>query len=234
MPVSNSSAPVPLDQDTPLPTGLNTTFLACVNTTIGASVPLMDVEKHGLSSGTIGLIVFFSIVGAKMIAWLIYSLYRRYHRVERTLRFVGTIPFSSRLIRLICIFRDTQGMGYAMPEGVKPVKGSRWLSNLPFLQRFRYRSVPKSQAEEYEDQDDHDFQDIPSRMGRKSISEVSSAEPPAYSKEAYDKPLDGTKETAQHKMPKDDASNHAAQTEHTHNDEKIDDTPTSPISHASV
>lgn len=89
MPASNSSAPIPLDQDTPLPSGLNTTFLTCVNTTIGASVPLMDpAEKHGLSSGTIGLIVFFSIVGAKAIAWIIYWLYRRHNRVKRTLRFV--------------------------------------------------------------------------------------------------------------------------------------------------
>lgn len=121
-----------------------------------------------------------------------------------------------------------------MPEGHKPVKGSRWLSNIPFVNRFRYRAVAKSQAEKDEDQDDHDFQNIPSPVGRKSISEDSLAEPPAYSKEPYDKPLNGTKETAEHKMPEDDATNHAAQSEHTHNDEKIDDTPTSPISHASV
>lgn len=130
------------------------------------------------------------------------------------------------MTRLINFFRETEGVGYVMPEGHKPVKG---LSNIPFVKRFRYRAVAKSQAEKDEDQDDHDFQDTPSAVGRKSISEDSLAEPPAYSKEPYDKPLDGTKETAEHKMPEDDASNHhAAQTEHTHNDEKIDDTPDFP------
>lgn len=86
MPASNSSAPVPLDQDIPLPTGLNTTFLFCVNTTIGASVPLMDATKHGLSGGIIAMIVILSIAGALSIVSIIYWLYRR-HRVKQILRF---------------------------------------------------------------------------------------------------------------------------------------------------
>lgn len=85
MPASNSSAP-PLDQDIPLPTGLNTTFLFCVNTTIGASVPLMDATKHGLSGGIIAMIVILSIAGALSIISIIYWLYRR-HRVKQILRF---------------------------------------------------------------------------------------------------------------------------------------------------
>lgn len=113
-----------------------------------------------------------------------------------------------------------------MPEGRKPVKGSRWLSNVPFVKRFRYRAVANSHSEKGEEQDERDF--------RKSISVHSSAELPAYSKEPYDKPLYGTKETAEHKIPQDDATFHAAESEHTHNDDKIDDSPAFPIPHASV
>lgn len=62
MPASNSSAPNTLT-DTPLPSGLNMTFLQCVNLTIGASVPLVEPQSHKLSSAAIGGIVSGSIIG---------------------------------------------------------------------------------------------------------------------------------------------------------------------------
>ncbi|EPQ57748.1 hypothetical protein GLOTRDRAFT_9905, partial [Gloeophyllum trabeum ATCC 11539] len=42
MPSSNDTSPPPLSSATPLPAGLNMTFLTCLNTTIAASLPLMD------------------------------------------------------------------------------------------------------------------------------------------------------------------------------------------------
>lgn len=45
MPASDSSPALPLSADTPLPSGLNTTFLECVNATVGASVPLVDLPS---------------------------------------------------------------------------------------------------------------------------------------------------------------------------------------------
>ncbi|KAL5489863.1 hypothetical protein ACEPAI_4695 [Sanghuangporus weigelae] len=61
-PASNSSKPVEM-ADTLLPSGLNMTFLSCVNYTIGASVPLVETPKKGLSSGLIASIVGASIAG---------------------------------------------------------------------------------------------------------------------------------------------------------------------------
>ncbi|KAL5529661.1 hypothetical protein ACEPAG_5646 [Sanghuangporus baumii] len=61
-PASNNSKPVEM-ADTSLPSGLNMTFLSCVNNTIGASVPLVETPKRGLSSGLIASIVGASISG---------------------------------------------------------------------------------------------------------------------------------------------------------------------------
>ncbi|KAL5511199.1 hypothetical protein ACEPAH_4414 [Sanghuangporus vaninii] len=61
-PASNNSKPVEM-ADTPLPSGLNMTFLSCVNYTVGASVPLVEPPKKGLSSGQIATIVAASIAG---------------------------------------------------------------------------------------------------------------------------------------------------------------------------
>ncbi|KAL5532705.1 hypothetical protein ACEPAF_4479 [Sanghuangporus sanghuang] len=61
-PASNNSKPVEM-ADTPLPSGLNMTFLSCVNYTVGASVPLVETPKKGLSSGQIATIVGASIAG---------------------------------------------------------------------------------------------------------------------------------------------------------------------------
>lgn len=61
-PTSNNSAP-PNIADTALPSGLNITFLACVNMTVGASVPLEDVSSgKKISGGEIAGIVFAAII----------------------------------------------------------------------------------------------------------------------------------------------------------------------------
>lgn len=71
MPANNDTAPWPLSQDSPLPAGLNSTFLVCVNTTIGASVPLIDVESHKLSAGQIIEIVGLSIQGIIVLSCIL-------------------------------------------------------------------------------------------------------------------------------------------------------------------
>lgn len=52
---------------TPLPSGIDTTLLACLNSTIGDNVPLVDAGAHWgpPSAGTFGL-VWFAIVVARM------------------------------------------------------------------------------------------------------------------------------------------------------------------------
>ncbi|KDQ51590.1 hypothetical protein JAAARDRAFT_62468 [Jaapia argillacea MUCL 33604] len=61
MPPSNDSLSPPLSDDTPLPTDLNTTYLSCLNKTIGASVPLVD-PPYKPSAAMIVLFVFAGIV----------------------------------------------------------------------------------------------------------------------------------------------------------------------------
>lgn len=80
MPASNSSAPVPLSQDTPLPSGLNTTFLQCLNTTIAASVPLVDNPSHKLPAGEIVQLVFYGIAGLFILAGLAFQLKECYKK----------------------------------------------------------------------------------------------------------------------------------------------------------
>ena len=74
MPANNNTAPLPLSQDTPLPAGLNDTFLVCVNTTIGASVPLEDVVSHKLTGQQIAEIVGLSIQGLIILLGIICCL----------------------------------------------------------------------------------------------------------------------------------------------------------------
>lgn len=75
-PTDNNTAPWPLSQDSPLPAGLNETFLVCVNTTVGASVPLMDVASHKLSASQIAYYVLGSIVGFFIVTGFLGSLLR--------------------------------------------------------------------------------------------------------------------------------------------------------------
>jgi hypothetical protein len=62
-PKDNNTAP-PVLVDTPLPTGLNMTFLACLNATIGFSLPLIEADprKH-LSTGALAGIIIGSMFG---------------------------------------------------------------------------------------------------------------------------------------------------------------------------
>ncbi|KAL5529660.1 hypothetical protein ACEPAG_5645 [Sanghuangporus baumii] len=71
-PASNDSS-LPQIPDTPLPPGLNTTLLQCINTTIGASVPLADVDSGSkFSSAAIVGIVFGSAAGIVLLSCLVY------------------------------------------------------------------------------------------------------------------------------------------------------------------
>jgi len=80
-PVSNSSAERPTSADTPLPKGLNLTLLACLNSTIASSIPLLDTAngKTRLSSGAIAGIVVGCLVGI-IIGWALLMAYRKRRR----------------------------------------------------------------------------------------------------------------------------------------------------------
>lgn len=56
---------------TPLPTTLNTTFLTCINSTIAASVPLVDYQRKRLTVGAIAGIVVgaLSLCFFLILAW---------------------------------------------------------------------------------------------------------------------------------------------------------------------
>ncbi|KAF8608169.1 hypothetical protein BDV93DRAFT_519230 [Ceratobasidium sp. AG-I] len=62
-PADNSTAPPDTSADTPLPVGTNTTFLTCLNDTIGASVPIMDAAPGQLRAmeglNVVGMLWFF-------------------------------------------------------------------------------------------------------------------------------------------------------------------------------
>ncbi|KDQ56799.1 hypothetical protein JAAARDRAFT_79229 [Jaapia argillacea MUCL 33604] len=74
MPPSNSTPALPPNADTPLPLGLNQTWLQCINTTIGASLPLADPPRktdvieivslvlNSLGVTTIGIILIWVFV----------------------------------------------------------------------------------------------------------------------------------------------------------------------------
>ncbi|KDN36215.1 hypothetical protein RSAG8_10978, partial [Rhizoctonia solani AG-8 WAC10335] len=66
-PADNNTAPPPPTADTPLPAGTNTTFLSCLNDTIGAAVPIMDAAP-GTLRATTGL----NVVGMLwLMIWLL-------------------------------------------------------------------------------------------------------------------------------------------------------------------
>ncbi|KDQ50274.1 hypothetical protein JAAARDRAFT_211857 [Jaapia argillacea MUCL 33604] len=68
MPVSNDTSPLSLSEDTPLPSGLNATYLHCLNTTIGVSVPLVDPPPSGWSDDALaGLVIGIVVVGFLII-----------------------------------------------------------------------------------------------------------------------------------------------------------------------
>ncbi|CAE6528263.1 unnamed protein product [Rhizoctonia solani] len=69
-PTDNNTAPLPPSADTPLPTGTNTTFLNCLNETIGAAIPIMDAAPGALRA-TSGL----NAVG---ILWLMIWLMKMF------------------------------------------------------------------------------------------------------------------------------------------------------------
>ena len=67
-PASNVSAAPPISADTPLPVGLNMTLFACLNSTIAASVPLLDVDGgQGLSVDQILWILFAIFVSVPLL-----------------------------------------------------------------------------------------------------------------------------------------------------------------------
>ncbi|KDQ56137.1 hypothetical protein JAAARDRAFT_195341 [Jaapia argillacea MUCL 33604] len=74
MPISNDTAPPPLDADSPLPSGLNISLLTCLNTTIGASIPLVDPlplttmwdSLPSIIEGLITIAMILWILGAAM------------------------------------------------------------------------------------------------------------------------------------------------------------------------
>lgn len=76
-PASNSSAPPPLSEDTPVPPGTNRTFLACLNSTIATNLPLPETDSgsHQWTSDRIQNLFGLSIigVGVLMVLWVILS-----------------------------------------------------------------------------------------------------------------------------------------------------------------
>lgn len=75
MPASNTTASLPLSDDSPLPAGLNGTFLECINSTIGGSVPLADppAGRH-FSSDQIFGISLAAIAASLICAYLVVRI----------------------------------------------------------------------------------------------------------------------------------------------------------------
>jgi hypothetical protein len=85
-PKDNNTGPAVL-ADTPLPTGLNMTFLACLNATIGFSVPLIEADMHrGLSKGALAGIIIGSIFGGilLLVGLILFVLHLKKKHAHRT------------------------------------------------------------------------------------------------------------------------------------------------------
>jgi hypothetical protein len=79
-PASNTSA-APSMPDTPLPAAVSGTFLACLNSTIAAAVPLVAPPASAkLSPGVIAGIVIGSVVGVVLIGLALFCCVRSYRR----------------------------------------------------------------------------------------------------------------------------------------------------------
>ena len=169
MPLSNTSAPIPLSDDTPLPSNLNRTFLACVNTTVGASVPLIDNPKrHGLTQAQKGGIIAGSICGFFVFFFLACFLFGCYedHRIkkrkhEAVKRSVSSNPTNDKplnntLLNFFAHFtppcmanvsirkifsRLRAELATKTVEPTKGSKGSKWLSRIPCAHRLGYQTI---------------------------------------------------------------------------------------------
>jgi hypothetical protein len=83
-PADNKTAPTAMSPAA-LPSGIDMTFLACLNATIAAALPLVEQKHKGLSTGAIAGIVVGSTCGALLIVGLLlWLLCRRRHRARRT------------------------------------------------------------------------------------------------------------------------------------------------------
>lgn len=138
MPANNDTAPWPLSQDSPLPAGLNNTFLVCVNTTIGASVPLIDVESHKLSAGQIIEIVGLSIQGiivlSCILCWISSCCRKRRERKDKK-----TTPSNSS-IEHIAEDLSLKEMEAAQERRSNTAIGG-WWPRTPFARSLGYRAI---------------------------------------------------------------------------------------------
>jgi len=71
----NQSAPFPADQ-------VNSPFLLCVNTTILASIAILDGDPKQLTAGEIAGIVIGTVVGVILIAIAAWYLVRKRHQIK--------------------------------------------------------------------------------------------------------------------------------------------------------
>ncbi|KDQ56807.1 hypothetical protein JAAARDRAFT_301765 [Jaapia argillacea MUCL 33604] len=78
MPSSNSTPALPLIADTPLP-ALNQTWLHCLNTTIAASLPLVDPPPK-LSAAEIIQAVFLGLTGLSLCAMVVWFIVEKAKR----------------------------------------------------------------------------------------------------------------------------------------------------------
>jgi hypothetical protein len=79
----NSTAP-PVLVDTPLPTGLNMTFLSCVNATIGLSIPLIEIDSNLAGrEAKRTLIIVLSIGGAALFLLAAICLFVKLSKPKR-------------------------------------------------------------------------------------------------------------------------------------------------------
>jgi len=83
-PASNSSTDYTRLPDTPLPEGLNMTFMNCVNYTIGESVPLMDKPTPILGVQDIIQIVIWGLQALILIGAIIRSMYLKRRKPKET------------------------------------------------------------------------------------------------------------------------------------------------------
>ncbi|KDQ56804.1 hypothetical protein JAAARDRAFT_194760 [Jaapia argillacea MUCL 33604] len=74
MPPSNSTPVLPPSADTPLPPGLNQTWLQCINTTIGASLPLVDPPPKPDVIKIVSLVSGVTIIGITLILVLVVKV----------------------------------------------------------------------------------------------------------------------------------------------------------------
>lgn len=181
MPANNDTAPWPLSQDSPLPAGLNNTFLVCVNTTAGASVPLVDAASNKLSTDQIIEIVSLSILGALVLGCLCCCTSSGCCRNSKPKK--DTKAWMRGYVGHLALDKSQKELEAALEKKKYSTSREGWLTRMPTSRNLGYRAIrpdstnlPEAVKHEERESARNAFTEATDRENRRS----SETKPPGY------------------------------------------------------